>query len=64
MKPRDRAVHVLIEEGYQLERRGKNHDIYYNAELGALIPLKRHDFDEADLRYIQKEIKHNRRDRG
>ena len=64
MKPRNKAIQELNDGGYDFKRSGGNHDIYYNAELGAIIPLKRHDFDEDDLRYIQKEIKHNKRDRG
>ena len=64
MKPRQQAIRDLDAGGYFLKRSGANHDIYYNPELKCIIPLKRHDFDENDLRYIQKEIKHNRRDRG
>lgn len=57
MKPRVKAVSELEENGYELRRHGKKHDIYYNPSTGSLIPLKRHDFDEDDLRYIEKEIK-------
>jgi len=64
MKPRVKAEHELQSAGYTFKRPGGNHDIYYNEALGCIIPLKRHDFDEDDLRYILKEIKHNRRDRG
>ncbi len=63
MKPRDQAIKVLESNGYAFERNGKKHDIFYNAKLRCSIPLKRHDFDEGDLRYIQKEINHNQRDR-
>lgn len=59
MHPRKIAVKSLRESGYEFKRSGANHDIYYNSELRCSIPLKRHDFDEDDLRYIQKEIKHN-----
>lgn len=64
MNPRTKATRELQSAGYNFKRSGGNHDIYYNAELGCMIPLKRHDFDEDDLRYILKEIKHNQRDRG
>ncbi|MCB6500240.1 hypothetical protein LI148_07095 [Colidextribacter sp. 210702-DFI.3.9] len=64
MKPRNEAIQELNQGGYIFKRSGANHDIFYNAELGVIIPLKRHDFDEDDLRYIKKEIKHNERDRG
>lgn len=64
MKPRNKAIQDLNNGGYTFKRAGGNHDIYYNPQLGCIIPLKRHDFDEDDLKYIQKEIKHNQRDRG
>ena len=64
MKPRNKAVEDLSASGYTLKRKGANHDIYYNAEIGCIIPLKRHDFDEDDLRYIQKEIRQNKKNRG
>jgi len=63
MNPRKKAINDLAAAGYLLKRNGANHDIYFNAELGCIIPLKRHDFNENDLRYIQKEINQNQ-DRG
>ncbi len=60
MIPRKKAIAALNEAGYVLKRNGANHDIYFNAVLGKLIPLKRHDFNENDLHYIEKEIKQNR----
>jgi hypothetical protein len=64
MKPRAKAVSELTSNGYVFKRHGANHDIYYNARLGCIIPLKRHDFDESDLRYILNEIKQNDLGRG
>lgn len=64
MKPRDKAINELKQNGYYLKRNGANHDIFYNEQTKCIIPLKRHDFDESDLRYIQKEIKHNLRQLG
>lgn len=64
MKPRAKAVSELETSGYTFKRHGANHDIYYNPNIGCIIPLKRHDFDESDLRYILKEIKKNERGRG
>lgn len=61
MKPRAKAVKELKASGYVLKRKGANHDIFYNDEKGCIIPLKRHDFDEDDLRYIEKEIRDNSR---
>lgn len=65
MKPHEKAIEELEDAGYQFTRKGgRNHDIYFNKELGSMIPLKRHDFDEDDLRYIKQEIKKYKRDRG
>ena len=61
MTPRRRAISELLKNGYQFKRSGSNHDIYYNSKIGCIIPLKRHDFDKDDLRYIQKEIRQNGR---
>ena len=57
MKPRDKTIIDLTYAGYVFIRHGGNHDIYKNPETGHMIPLKRHDFDEADRRYINKEIR-------
>ncbi len=61
MKPLLMARKLLRENGYILKRAGGGHDIYYNPDLRSTIPLKRHDFDEDDLRYISKEIQEARR---
>ena len=61
MNPHKTAIQELGEAGYSLKRHGANHDIYFNPKLGAMISLKRHDFNENDLRYIRKEIKQNRK---
>ena len=58
MTPHDKAVEALRESGYDPIRQ-KKHEIFYNAELNRAIPLKRHDFNESDLRYILKEIRKN-----
>ena len=57
MTQRDIAIRDLNAAGYELERHGSKHDLFYNAELGTSITLKRGKFDEGDLRYIRKEIK-------
>ena len=64
MRPRAQAQKELEENGYLFKRHGGNHDIYFNKELQCSIPLKRHDFDEDDLRYIYDEIRRNRRGRS
>lgn len=58
MTPRDKAIKELRNNRYYKKRDGANHDIYYNDETKCIIPLKRHDFDESDFRYIAKEINH------
>ena len=60
MTAHDKAVRALKDSGYQ-RIRGKKHEIYYNAELNRAIPLKNHDFNENDLKYILKEIDQNRK---
>ena len=57
MNTRRKAVKELTSAGYVKKRSGANHDIFYHEKLRSAIPLKRHDFDEDDLRYIQKEIR-------
>ncbi len=59
MKPRDIAIKDLRHAGYVFDGHGAKHDKYYNESLRRTITLKRHDFDEGDLRYIRKEIKQN-----
>lgn len=63
MNQRKLAEKELENNGYHLKRNGARHDIYFNPDLKAIIPLKRHDFDEDDLRYIKKEIRHNQKGR-
>lgn len=64
MKPRAQAIAELEARGYQFKRHGANHDIYFHPQLGAIMTLKRHDFDESDLRYIKKELNQNEQRRG
>ncbi len=59
MTPRDKAIRELKAAGYTTLIHGKRHDQYVNEETRQKIPLKRHDFDDDDLRYILKEIKLN-----
>lgn len=59
MTARNQAIQELEKSGYQLKRHGSNHDIYFNPTARKIIPLKRHGFDESDLRYIRKEIRQN-----
>ncbi|WP_027729351.1 hypothetical protein [Treponema sp. C6A8] len=56
MNARKKAEKALKAAGYEFRRHGANHDIFFNSKRGVMISLKRHDFDEDDLRYIEKEI--------
>lgn len=48
------AIRELKNAHYFSKRHSSNHDIYFYAEKGCSIPLKKHYFDEDDLRYIKK----------
>jgi len=60
MHPRKQAIKDLEELGYVFKRHGANHDLYVHPETKYSIPVKRHDFNENDLRYIRKEAKQGR----
>ena len=60
MTAHDKAIQALKSNGYQ-RIRAKKHEIYYNSELNRAIPLKNHDFNENDLKYILKEIAGNQK---
>ena len=55
MNQRQMTVDDLIENGFLLKREGKKHSIFWNPKTGQTIPVKRHDFNEDDRRYILKE---------
>ena len=57
MSPRKITIKKLLENGFELKRNGSNHEIYYNLSSKLTVPVKRHDFDEDDMRYILKEAK-------
>nr|DAP13096.1 MAG TPA: HICA protein [Caudoviricetes sp.]DAP81880.1 MAG TPA: HICA protein [Caudoviricetes sp.] len=56
MNQRKLCIKELEKYKYFFIRHGANHDMFYNSETKKLIPVKRHDFDEDDFRYIMKEI--------
>lgn len=64
MNPLKIAIEEIESDGFRFLRHGKNHDIYRNDELNYNITVKRHDFDEDDLRYLRKEIKQVRTAQG
>lgn len=55
MSPRKKTIKMLEQNGFSLKRHGTNHDLYFNQKLKLTIPVKRHDFNENDMRYILKE---------
>lgn len=55
MTPRQETLDDLKRNGFQMKREGKKHTIFWNPKTGQTIPVKRHDFDEDDRRYILKE---------
>lgn len=57
MNPRKETVNILAGDGFILARHGSNHDVYFHPTKKITIPVKRHDFDEDDKRYILKEAK-------
>ena len=62
MNPRKTTIKTLESNGYVLKRHGAKHDLYFNPETKITIPIKRHDFNENDMKYIFKEagIQRNR----
>jgi predicted RNA binding protein YcfA (HicA-like mRNA interferase family) len=55
MNPRQTTIKLLSDAGFCLKRHGANHDIYFNPDTQTTIPVKRHEFNENDMRYILKE---------
>lgn len=57
MNPRKITIKELEKNGFSLKRHGANHDLYFNPDTNQTIPVKRHDFNENDMRYIFKEAR-------
>lgn len=55
MHPRKITIKTLERNGYYMKRHGANHDLYFNPDSKKTIPVKRHDFNENDMKYIFKE---------
>ena len=55
MNPRKITIKELENNNFILKRHGSNHDLYFNPETKQTIPVKRHDFNENDMKYIFKE---------
>lgn len=61
MNPRAKTIKELESYGFEFKRHGANHDIFWNPETKVAIPIKRHDFNENDAKYVLKEAQRNRR---
>ena len=61
LNSRAKTIKELESLGFVFQRHGANHDIYRNPETRISIPVKRHDFNENDARYILKEAMRNRK---
>ena len=55
MNPRKMTIKELENNNFILKRHGANHDLYFNPESKQTIPVKRHNFNENDMKYIFKE---------
>lgn len=55
MSPLMATIKDLKQNGFIEARQGKKHTIFFNPQTGQTIPVKRHDFNENDRRYILKE---------
>ena len=55
MNKRLETIKILEAHGFEFYRHGGKHDMYINRKTNQKIPIKRHDFDESDQRYILKE---------
>lgn len=60
MNPRKITIKALETNGFTYKQHGTNHDLYFNPETKQTIPVKRHDFNENDMKYIFKEAGINR----
>lgn len=54
MTPLKETIELLEKNGFVKVRESK-HMIYYNPKNNKTVPVKRHDFDEEDQRYILKQ---------
>ena len=55
MHPRKKTIKELEKNGFNLKRHGASHDFYIQPNTKQTIPVKRHYFNEDDMRYIFKE---------
>ena len=54
MTPLKETIELLERNGF-IKIRESKHMIYWNPKTRKTVPVKRHDFDEEDQRYILRE---------
>lgn len=64
MHPLKIATQEAKAAGYVIKRKSGGHFIYFHPETKALLPIKQHDFNDNDLKYIRKEIAQNEKRKG
>ena len=64
MNTRKETIQILESNTYIFVRHGGNHDIYFSPVTRITVSVKRHDFDEGDMRYVLKEAKIDRNQLG
>ena len=57
MSPLQTAKRDLKAAGFVKERNNGKHEIYYHAATNVTIPVKRHDFNDNDLKNLRKQIR-------
>ena len=55
MHPPKKTIKELEKNGFIFKRHGASYDRNFNPNTKQIIPVKRHDFNENDMRYILKE---------
>ena len=55
MHPRKITIKALEKNGYEFKLHVAKKELYYNPQTRTTIPVKRHDFNENDMKYIFKE---------
>ena len=61
MHPRKKTIKELEKNGFIFKRHGASHDLYFQPNTKQTIPVKCHDFNENDMRYILQRSKYRRR---
>ena len=57
MSPLQTAKRDLKTAEFVIKRKDGKHEIYYHAAANVTIPVKRHDFNDNDLKNLRKQIR-------